>query len=339
MQVPKTGFLPEVHAFRGVAILCVVCAHIGPVERWHVSTEGFQTLSHILWHDSTLFFSLVSGLLFSIVLSTRGWGPFFYGRLRNVGAPYAIATLIATATTIPIDDSGGFPEQVFRNFVFGTAQFSYWYMPILSALYALTPLTWWLAKHHPRYLIVVCALPLVFARTGITVSAKSVVYFWGAYAVGIYVGLDYERSLETIRRRWPTLLAVVVLSSAALIAYPTIRQEAPRFAPIFVEESLFYIQKLAAAALILFALRVHLNRPPRWLAMCSVAAFTIYFYHILAYDLLYHPVLWLQPSTPTTLVWLFFANANMAGAVAICIGLAILARRLFGNSARVLVGA
>ena len=49
-----------------------------------------------LFHDSTVYFALISGLLFSLVLQSRGWPAFWSNKLVNVISPYVVMTLLFT---------------------------------------------------------------------------------------------------------------------------------------------------------------------------------------------------------------------------------------------------
>ena len=81
-------YLHDLHAFRGVAILAIVMAHAaGLVLIQNARAAGgtqfaptVKAINEVLWHDSTVFFALISGLLFSAVLAPRGWRAFFRGK-------------------------------------------------------------------------------------------------------------------------------------------------------------------------------------------------------------------------------------------------------------------
>ena len=54
-----------------------------------------SAVSESLFHDSTIYFALISGLLFS-ALQSRGWSAFCSNKLANVISPYVVMTLLFT---------------------------------------------------------------------------------------------------------------------------------------------------------------------------------------------------------------------------------------------------
>ena len=75
----KNGFLTYVHSFRGFAILNIVAIHsfafaqLIPAD-WNLDrTSLFYILNETLFHDSTIYFALISGLLFFIPTSYGTW--------------------------------------------------------------------------------------------------------------------------------------------------------------------------------------------------------------------------------------------------------------------------
>ena len=70
----NNGFLGYVHSFRGFAILNIVAIHavvvalIVPAD-WNPDPAApLYVLNETLFHDSTLYFALISGILFSSIL-------------------------------------------------------------------------------------------------------------------------------------------------------------------------------------------------------------------------------------------------------------------------------
>ena len=152
--MPKTGYLDYVNSFRGFAILNIVAIHAlviaqflaagGPIDR--MST--LFVVSETLFHDSTIYFALISGLLFSHVLRSRGYGRFFKSKLLHVVLPYVVWTLVFTALVINVSDTGLLASRssaedylgaVVPNLLWGEAQFTYWYIPVLLIIFAVTP--------------------------------------------------------------------------------------------------------------------------------------------------------------------------------------------------------
>ena len=107
----KPTYLPHLHALRGIAILTILGAHAwsfmifwtGPLD------EGLKPLFQItesLFHGSTLYFALVSGVLFSKVLSGKSWPSFFKSKCKQNAC---------CKHTEPIHDGPCFSQFIFEN--------------------------------------------------------------------------------------------------------------------------------------------------------------------------------------------------------------------------------
>jgi len=296
-------FIGHLHAFRGFAILNIVAIHSWWAQifffRGDEAAIGGRVLNAVnetLFHDSTLYFALISGLLFSLVLQSRGWGTFFKSKLLNVASPYIAMTLVFTwfawdwrgsvlsgevEAFSSFDGSAtDYLAKVGENVLSGGAIFHFWYIPILSLLYVATPLLAWVLAHaSTRWLIwPVIVAPLAFSRTFPDFSWGTVIYFVGAYAAGVFIGTQYERAISIIHRHRNALLLVAVLTSAALLAAYLLDYD--KLGPISVRETLFYVQKLSVAALVLLHLRSLEGRIPEWLNTLGTYAFSIYFLHV-----------------------------------------------------------
>lgn len=83
--------LAHLQAFRGLAILCIVGAHsfsfaidlIRP-ETQAAFDPYLDAGTRAVFHGSTIFFTLISGLLFTAVLRGRPWGQFYKRKLTGV---------------------------------------------------------------------------------------------------------------------------------------------------------------------------------------------------------------------------------------------------------------
>ena len=347
-------FVRHLHAFRGFAILNIVGAHAwsGQVRAFggtHHSTGVtlLTAVSEPVFHDSTLYFALISGLLFSLVLQSRGWSAFYSSRLANVISPYVVMTLLFTwygldrnGRLSAFEGNGAdYLAAVSGNLWTGGAFYHLWYIPILAILYLATPvMTWLLAHAGTRWLVwLVMLAPLAASRTFPDFSWATPVYFLGAYTVGMYVGRRYERSLETFHRYWALLVIAALMTTTALVAAYLLDYDT--FGPVSGREALFYVQKLAIAAVVLVGFHANEQRLPRWLDTLATFAFSIYFLHAIVLIMLEEELTRLALE-PTAARWmavtgLVFLIVSIAAAVLV----SALLRRAFGKRSRMLLGA
>lgn len=291
---------PAVQQFRGLAILAIVAVHavagwpffLGPEVARSGPLPLISRVSEVLLHDSTIYFALISGLLYAHLLHRRGWRAFARSKALNVALPYAVMTLIFTALdwtpqqgwSIGVPNGQPYGPTLLMNLLTGQALFVFWYLPVLMLLFALTPLLYRLATGASRParvgLGLVLALPLVCSRTGIELSFSSVVYFAGAYTAGLWLGADLPaRCAQLARWRGPLLAAVAVCTVLLfLLVSPDSDAEPPAW--LSPTEALFYVQKLAAGLVLLVSLRATGRPGPRWLDALASRAFAVYFLHL-----------------------------------------------------------
>lgn len=354
IEGPKP-YLHALHAFRGVAILTIVMAHAaglvlieyGRAVGANDTTPVITAINEVLWHDSTVFFALISGVLFSAVLASRGWRAFFRSKALNVLLPYAVMTAVFTFVTYRVSVPGeflhirvvsptGYVSRFLENLAHGTALMPYWYIPLLACLFALTPIVWFLSRRFPAGIALLAALPLVVSRTGVVFSAQSVVYFLGVYAIGVYVGMDYRGSISRLRAALPGLVVAALTTSVLLLAWNL--NGWPVGHRVSVVESLFYVQKLSIAALLLLLLGRFRHDVPAWLALCARLAFAIFFLHIIflrmATDLVlgaFNPPL--SGIGLQAIILLVFAAGTIAS-----VGASLVVKRLLGRHSRRVIG-
>jgi surface polysaccharide O-acyltransferase-like enzyme len=349
-------FFGHVHAFRAFAIVNIAAVHavalwlwaLGPQARSTPALELIGRVNEVLLHDSTIYFALISGLLYSLVLHGRGVASFYRGKAANVLLPYVVLSVLFSLLDwtpqrgwfVGLPEGTKLPDLILQNLFTGQALFVYWYIPVVLALFVLTPPMYRLLA-GPRglgWLALCLALPGVFSRTGIELSLSSVLYFLAPYALGMWLGQDYEARLAWVRRAWRPLLAIVVASAPALYWSVEIDRGAPQ---AFFDgvETLFYLQKTALALLVLLALRRFDAGVPRGMARLADAAFAIYFLHS---ALLFELIPWLMKLVAPSAAWPV-QLAIMALLLVLCVAGSLLITRglqaLFGRRSRYLVGA
>jgi peptidoglycan/LPS O-acetylase OafA/YrhL len=95
------AFYNHLHAFRGFAILNIVAAHCWTI-LIIVATHGndskeflpLYATSETLFHNATIYFAVISGLLFSLVLKKYSWKKFYLGKVKNVLVPYIFFSIL-----------------------------------------------------------------------------------------------------------------------------------------------------------------------------------------------------------------------------------------------------
>ncbi|MBP6534584.1 MAG: acyltransferase [Arenimonas sp.] len=290
----KTDYLAYLHGFRGIAILAIIGAHAWSVLGSYGAQENnphyiwLYSATETLFHGSTLFFALISGILYSRVLRGKSWGTFFKNKGANVILPYVLLTILLTALSWPEYLAYGkangitffFPEELSKNIVFGQVQTHLWYIPVLTVLFLSTPLFALLLKPGRGIgLLLLGVMPLVVSRTPFPqlISWQTIAFFLGAYALGMVLGDRLEAMLTFVQRHLSALLVLLVAFSLANFLLFRWEYVATGFTSL--HQSVVYSQKMLAAVLILYALHAHEDKLPKALMVLGTYAFSLYFLH------------------------------------------------------------
>lgn len=294
----KTQFYPELESFRAVSILFIIAAHCWtlPIIFFNVySTGKFNVadnlkptlhIAEVLFHSSTLFFAIISGLLFTLVLKDRGWKAFYISKLRYVVIPYMIMTFAYTYWEFQFkvdltnhQNAFFLMERSAINVLTGGGFFHLWYIPILIVLFILTPVFSQLVCSGKGRVLAVCLIlaPLLISRIWPEPSWKTVFYFSGAYLGGIWAGMYYEDFCTYVKKH--TLLLVGVIIVTSVVNYAFYHFNIKLLGEVNVQETVFYIQKLAMAMVILVWLKYSHFTQPTWIRLLAHYAFTIYLVH------------------------------------------------------------
>lgn len=296
MAIKESAFLSYVHSFRGLAILIIVFGHavaaavIGAMGVFD-ETYPLVVVSEVFYHDSTIYFAIISGLLFTCVLKPRGFKRFFVSKLKFIVVPYVFLTLIFTFFRIKFNGNDSFFENlgyffntVFRNLIFGKANFVMWYIPVLVFLYLVTPFLDWLQNKNrwtKLLFLLVILMPLLVSRIQMAheyiLKLETMLYFSGAYAFGMWMGSDISGILGRLKNIRVQILVIALLSTLGLF-YLYINQM-DYLGKVSLKESLFYIQKLCFTVLILLQLKKFEHKQIKWLNVVARDSFAIYFLH------------------------------------------------------------
>jgi len=289
-------FNQPIHAFRGFAILNIVAIHAFGFIFYlaetmeHPAGAALKVLNWangILFHDATLYFAGISGILFSMILQERGYARFFRSKFAYVFMPYLFFTALYSWRQWPLEGPATFFDGtmweflllVGRSLLTGDAIFALWYIPVLMVLYAATPvLAKLLATDDAKWLnVAIMMSPLVISRVWPEISWTNYVYFIGAYMLGMYTGANYRRAIEFVQRHVVLFAITAIVTTAVLVVLFGLDNSA--WGIIRFTESAWYMQKIAISGLVLLWFERSITYVPKWLDVLGNYAFAIYFLH------------------------------------------------------------
>lgn len=351
-------FNRPVHAFRGFAILNIVAIHVFSIILYYAEySESTATVARgvlgmingVLLHDSTLYFTYISGILFSMILAERGYVRFYRSKFLYVFLPYLFFTVLYSTQVYPFPPFNPatlfdgtlseFAGTVGTNLITGKAILIFWYIPVLIFLYLMTPL---LAKLVAAPGLVwlkalIILSPLVFSRVWPAVSWTNYVYFLGAYLVGMIAGAYYEETIRLVRKNAALLAVVGILTSVAVGAVGYF--EVPAYGVTHLAESAWYLQKLAFAGLVLIWFDKIMTSVPKWLDVLANYAFALFFIHMY---LLIELLVWMNKNElrmDSGSEILFYMGASFVLVLGGSAFLIYLGKLLLGKNSRYVLGA
>lgn len=356
--IKSAGYLDYLHSFRGFAILNIVAIHavglVVMIARMMGNTVNayYEVINELLFHSSTIYFAIISGILFSVVLKSRGYSRFYSNKIKNVLFPYIFLTLvfslIVSTRQNPLTvhtDINEYLQTLIPNFIYGTAQFTFWYIPVLFFLYLVTPVLdriYQIKMWGPILTLLIVLLPLAISRlelvdmTEDSLSLSTMLYFMGAYAAGMVFGTDPIKWLNVIKKFKVLIISIAILSSIAIVVAEM--NEMDKIGVWSLRATLFYIQKMTLAGIAIFVFH-SFKTHPLWLQKVADYSFSIYFLHaffLLLIMVLLFPVLAgmkLGPILLFTIVLLVFVVS-----ILLSMGVSLLLRKIFGKNSRMLVG-
>lgn len=285
----------HLHAFRGFAILTICAAHAWSFPIFwtgQLDPGGLTWLFQItetLFHGSTLYFAVISGLLFSKILSGKGWKTFFLGKVNNVLMPFAVVTVLMTSlnwqyaleqapTELP--DIIKFFYTSMYHLVTGQAMIHFWYMPVLAFLFVMTPVLMMLQKKSMWLFLLIIIAPLVISRSPFPdfLKPQSFIYFLGAYALGMLMGAHYETALNWIKRYRVSLIIIAVVTTLLILCLFHWDYKATGFYSAI--QTFVYLQKISICCLLLHWMSAKEHQLPKGLMLLGSYSFAIYFLHV-----------------------------------------------------------
>lgn len=360
MNNNQNSFVGYLHTFRGFAIINIVLIHaIGLTlfflnDNSDITKNPYDIVNELLFHNSTIYFAIISGLLFSVVLKSKGYKHFYISKFKNVFLPYLFLTFLFSIFNPTPDnffalhsDFRLYLQEASNNLLFGKAQFTYWYLPVLIFLYLVTPALDYIMnikKYGSILIILIALIPLAISRVELADVGKenhlyitTMIYFMGAYAAGMFFGSNLDERLKAVKKNMRLISLITLVSSVALVYFGL--ENIDKFGAWSLRSTLFYIQKMCLSAIFIILFKNRSESQPRLLKNIANYSFTIYFLHVffllLLYGLLMPLSTWniVKPFKVVIFSFIFFTAS-----IAMSILVGWLLKKLLGKYSKMFVG-
>lgn len=340
-----TKFLRYIHNFRGFAIAIIVANHA--ITYLQLSSNGeINQTTRILVSNGTVFFVFIAGFLFQFLSLKYEYKTYLSKKIQYVLLPYLFISIPAITLCIlgkgiiapewfsSLFSRWSIPAQILMYLLTGAHLTPFWFIPMISIFYIISPVLLWVDRHPKAYWI----LPTLLTITAIVPRPEynnnpmqAFVHFLSVYMLGMFYSHFEEKIFSFVQKRWLWLLAIFVLLTVIEIIF------IQRFSAVNT------LSKLILCILIIYFLRLNESHLPKLfhqsMGILAELSFGIYFIHdyfMFSYSMIFNSLrinlFWLQqPNLLNYSLSFFFA---LGGSV---ISL-LLIRRILGKKSRYFVG-
>lgn len=338
----SSKFLNYIHNFRGFAILTIVATHTIAYLQW--SDERLAKIAHILIANGTLYFVFIAGFLFQFLSHKYEYKKYLSKKLQYVLLPYVFTSIPGITLCIYAENfippiwfrerfsDLSIPGQILMYLLTGAHLSPFWFIPMITIFYIISPLLLWIDRHPKTYWILPTLLTITATvpRPDPTSNIiQSFVHFLSAYTMGMFCSHFKEKLFSFVQKRYLWLVVgFLILTVLEIVILPR---------PIAINS----LSKLILCVLIIYFLwRAELRLPKSFhniLGFIAELSFGIYFLHdyfLIAYIMTAYKFgfnSWLKANLWNFSLLLLFG----LGASIISI---LLIKRILGKKSRFVVG-
>ncbi len=197
-------FLNYINNFRGVAILFILTGHCMDAFDWHDMPIIYNTLRFFL-KNGTVLFVFISGFLFQHLSHKYKLTSYLSNKAKNVILPYIIVSAPAILYFTCITHRADMPDdfynspiamQIFLFYIKGSHITAFWFIPMITIYYIISPLLVKLDKTGFFYyfLPIFILVSLFVPRTNNVLI--NFVHFFSVYVFGMFCSRYRARVLE-----------------------------------------------------------------------------------------------------------------------------------------------
>jgi len=281
-----TMFLQHIHNLRTIAIIFLVGTHSMHNLAWPEESLTLHILN-ILVREASIWFVFISGFLFHYLSDRFDTLTYWRKKALTVILPYIVISapaLYASVTFYPQVMPEGFYtlplwSQTLLFLATGKHLAPFWFVPAMIIFFMMAPILikgdreGWLYITLPPLLI----LSAFIGRDGLLLWLKisgyfgtiaKVVYLLSIYILGMACSRYMDTALDLIRRWWPVLVGIAVLSCLAAHAEADI-----------IGLQMIFLFKLSTCLLLFYGLSERNVAVLDRLAILGHLSFGIYFVH------------------------------------------------------------
>lgn len=349
-MIKKEGYLNYIHLFRGFAILIIVGIHCRISFRWPEESAAKDLLITFL-DNGTVLFVFIAGFLFQYLKHKFHYRTYLLKKAKYVIIPYILASIPAISYKLYIN---AVPEwmphsiaeqpdivQVLYMLATGKHLGPFWFIPMITIFYLISPLLNWLDKpifYKTVFPVLFVAGLFTFRFGYFSNTIDSFIHYLPIYIFGMWAA-RYRQKLISLRTLPIAMLVGLYIVIALLEASGTVY--APKLSSFQDAASdeyfVFNFAKLKVSLLCIIILREFyvLNKRVRVFELLGDYSFGIYFIHlyvITAIEMIMEKV---SPDFRLNIFTFFIYTALVS---AITVLLVFIIKKLTGRKSRYFIG-
>jgi len=346
-------FLDHIHNLRGLAILLIVGFHARTSFSW-----GSNFLDQKIWFSiltyGTIIFVFIAGYLFQYLNEHSFQYKRYLGKkIKFVISPYLIASIPAIIHSLYFDQIKPWEPEGFENWplivkigymlITGKHWGPFWFIPMITIFYLLSPLLIWLDKasfFYKYFFPLLFIVGLFFFQFGYTSNPfESFLYFFPIYILGMWAS-RYSEKITKLNFKIVLLLLLVyfaiscfeivgILPIGMAYSYKQLGSD-----PDYIFN--FGKFKISILCVILIYLFFHLRRKKmKTLAYFGTYSFGVFFVHLYVIRLVERMAILLD----FNIVFNFFSFLGYFGIISfLCIMIIYIISSTAGSKSRLLIG-
>lgn len=349
-MIKKEGYLNYIHLFRGFAILIIVGIHCRISFRWPEESAAKDLLITFL-DNGTVLFVFIAGFLFQYLKHKFHYGTYLIKKIKYVIIPYILASIPAifyklymnaVPEWMPLSIAEQ-PDIVQMLYMLATGKHlgPFWFIPMITIFYLISPLLNWLDKpifYKTIFPVLFVAGLFTFRFGYFSNTIDSFIHYLPVYIFGMWAS-RYRQKLISLQMLPIAILVTVYIIIALLEASGTVY--APKLSSFKDAASdeyfVFNFAKLKVSLLCIILLREFyvLNRRVTVLELLGDYSFGIYFLHlyvITAIEMIMEKV---APEFRLNILTFFIYTALVS---AVTVLLVFIIKKITGRKSRYFIG-
>lgn len=225
--MPARTFLQNVHIFRAVAILMIICAHTVPSFDWS-DWPTFGRVVDTICNQASIYFFFIAGFLFQFLSPRYETRRYLKQKFRTVIMPYLIMSVPALLVFTLVTQREGvwswfydlaIWEQIGLFLLTGKHLAPLWFVPTITLFYLAAPLLVRGDRARWMYFLILplFVISILYSRDGPLGPIDKARYLAAAYLFGMFWSHFYDRLEAWARRWWPLLFSIGAVGFALVL--------------------------------------------------------------------------------------------------------------------------